>query len=54
MYGAIVGGIFFGFIETFISAFVTVTYKDFISFAVLILVMIVMPTGLFREQVMDD
>ncbi len=54
MYGAIVGGIFFGFIETLISAFVTVTYKDFISFAVLIIVMIIMPTGLFKEQVMDD
>jgi branched-chain amino acid transport system permease protein len=54
MYGAIVGGIFFGFIETLISAFITVTYKDFISFAVLIIVMIIMPTGLFKEQVMDD
>jgi len=53
MYGAIVGGIFFGFVETFISAYLTSSYKDFISFAVLILVMIVMPTGLFKEQVME-
>jgi len=53
MYGAIVGGMFFGFIETFISAYVTSTYKDFISFAVLIVVMIFMPTGLFKEQVME-
>jgi branched-chain amino acid transport system permease protein len=54
MYGAIVGGVFFGFVETFISAFVTATYKDFISFAVLIVVMVLMPTGLFKEQVMED
>ncbi len=53
MYGAIVGGIFFGFVETFVSAYVTSLYKDFISFAILIIVMIFMPTGLFKEQVME-
>lgn len=53
MYGAIVGGLFFGFVETFVSAYVTSLYKDFISFAILIVVMIVMPTGLFKEQVME-
>jgi branched-chain amino acid transport system permease protein len=54
MYGAIVGGMFFGFVETFISAYVTSLYKDFISFGILILVMVVMPTGLFHEAVMED
>lgn len=53
MYGAIVGGMFFGFVETFVSAYVTSTYKDFISFAILIVVMVFMPTGLFKEQVME-
>lgn len=53
MYGAIVGGMFFGFVETFVSAYVTSTYKDFISFAILIVVMVIMPTGLFKEQVME-
>ena len=53
MYGAIVGGIFFGFVGTFVSAYVTSLYKDFISFAILIIVMIFMPTGLFKEQVME-
>lgn len=53
MYGAIVGGLFFGFVETFVSAYVTSLYKDFISFAILIIVMVVMPTGLFKEQVME-
>jgi branched-chain amino acid transport system permease protein len=54
MYGAIVGGMFFGFVETFISAYVTTLYRDFISFGILILVMLVMPTGIFREAVMED
>lgn len=53
MYGAIIGGLFFGFVETFISAYVTSNYKDFISFSVLIVVMIFMPNGLFKEQVME-
>jgi branched-chain amino acid transport system permease protein len=54
MYGAIIGGMFFGFVETFVSAYITSLYKDFISFGILILVMIVMPTGIFREAVMED
>ncbi len=53
MYGAIVGGMFFGFVESFVSAYLTSTYKDFISFAILIVVMVIMPTGLFKEQVME-
>lgn len=53
MYGAIVGGLFFGFVETFVSAYITSSYKDFVSFAILIIVMIFMPTGLFKEQVME-
>jgi branched-chain amino acid transport system permease protein len=54
MYGAIVGGMFFGFVETFVSAYITSLYKDFISFGILIIVMVVMPTGIFREAVMED
>jgi len=54
MYGSIVGGMFFGFVETFVSAYWTSAYKDLISFGILIIVMVVMPTGLFREQVMED
>ena len=53
IYGAMIGGMFFGFLETFVSAYVTTAYKDFISFAVLIVVMIFMPKGLFREEVLE-
>jgi len=53
IYGAIIGGVFFGFLETFVAAYVTSLYKDFISFAILIVILIFMPTGLFREQVLE-
>jgi branched-chain amino acid transport system permease protein len=53
MYGAIVGGLFFGFLETFVSAYLTSSYKDFITFGMLILVMIILPKGLFNEEVME-
>lgn len=53
MYGAIIGGMFFGCVETLLSAFVTTTYKDFVSFGILILALVVMPTGIFKEQVLE-
>jgi branched-chain amino acid transport system permease protein len=53
VYGAIVGGMFFGFLETFIAAYLTTTYKDLISFGVLIVALTFMPTGIFKEQVIE-
>ena len=53
IYGAVVGGFCFGFLETFIAAYVTTTYKDLISFGVLIVVLTVMPTGIFKEPVIE-
>jgi branched-chain amino acid transport system permease protein len=53
IYGAMIGGLFFGFLETFVSAYLTSAYKDFISFGMLFVIMIFMPTGLFREQVLE-
>jgi len=53
VYGAVVGGMFFGFLETFISAYLTTTYKDLVSFGVLIVVLTFMPTGIFKEQVIE-
>lgn len=53
MYGAIIGGVFFGFLETFVSAYLTSNYKDFITFGILIVVMIFMPKGIFNEEVME-
>ncbi len=53
IYGAIIGGMFYGFIETFLAAFVTTTYKDMVSFGILIVIITFMPTGLFKEQVLE-
>lgn len=53
MYGAIVGGMFLGFVEAFSVYFVSSLYKDFIAFGILIIVMTFMPNGLFKEQVME-
>ena len=39
MYGAIIGGMFFGFAETFISAYISTSYKDCISFGILIIIL---------------
>jgi len=53
IYGAIIGGMFFGLLETFTAAYISTIYKDCISFGVMIILLIIMPTGLFREQVLE-
>ena len=54
MYGAIVGSLLLGFIETFVAGYLTTTYKDFVSFFLLIIVMIFLPRGLFKAKVYDS
>jgi branched-chain amino acid transport system permease protein len=44
--GAVLGGLMIGLIETFWSAYGPAQYKDVAAFAILILVLIIMPTGL--------
>ncbi len=53
MYGAIIGGMFFGFAETFISAYVSTSYKDCISFGILIIILTFMPTGILKAKVLE-
>ncbi len=57
--GALLGGIVLGMLETFAGSFLNVftmgafgaEYKDILAFAILILVLIVRPSGLLGEQV---
>ena len=49
--GAIVGAIILGVIETFVSAFVSSSLRDFFSFALLIVLLLVKPSGLFGVDV---
>ena len=44
--GAVLGGLIIGLVETFWSAYFSVQYKNVAAFAILIIVLIFMPTGL--------
>jgi branched-chain amino acid transport system permease protein len=49
--GAMVGGILLGLIEAFGAAYISLAWKDAIAFCVLIVILIVRPTGLLGERV---
>jgi branched-chain amino acid transport system permease protein len=44
--GAMIGGILIGLIETMWSAYFSIEYKDVAAFAILIVVLIFLPTGI--------
>lgn len=54
MYGAIVGGILLGLVETITSAYLSSAYKDIIAYSLLLLFLFVKPTGLFNEKALTD
>lgn len=51
--GAMIGGLILGLVETLGAAYLTIAWKDAISFFVLILILIVRPTGILGEKVTD-
>jgi branched-chain amino acid transport system permease protein len=51
--GAMVGGLMLGLIEAFAAAYLSVAWKDAFAFCVLILILIVRPTGLLGERVAE-
>jgi len=51
--GAMVGGFLLGIIEALTVGYISSAYKDVILFAVLILVLIFRPTGIFGEEVTE-
>lgn len=51
--GAMLGGLLLGVIEAMSAAYIAAAWKDVIAFAVLILILIVRPTGLLGERVAD-
>lgn len=51
--GAIVGAILLGVLETMVSAYVSSSLRDFFSFALLIVLLLVKPSGLFGVDVQD-
>ena len=51
--GAMLGGLLLGVVEALASAYVAVAWKDAVAFVVLILILIVRPTGLLGERTAD-
>ena len=51
--GAMVGGLLLGVIESLGSAYISTSWKDALAFCVLILILIVRPTGLLGERVAE-
>ncbi len=51
--GAMVGGLLLGVIESLGSAYISTAWQDAIAFCVLILILIVRPTGLLGERVAE-
>jgi len=51
--GAMIGGILLGVVEAFGAAYVSAAWKDAITFFVLILILVVRPTGILPERVAE-
>ena len=45
--GAFVGGLILGFTEIFVAAFFPSTFRDLIAFGILLLILVLRPTGIF-------
>ena len=48
--GVVIAGLFIGWLETIVGAYLGAAWQSFIPYLIVLLVMIVKPTGLFGEQ----
>lgn len=48
--GAMIGGVLIGFVESMGAAYISAQYRDAIAFVVLILVLLIKPTGLMSQK----
>lgn len=51
--GAVVGGIILGLLETFVSGYISSTYRDLFSYGLLIVVLLFLPNGLLGKKNSD-
>lgn len=51
--GAMLGGLLLGVIEAMGAAYISIAWKDAISFSVLILILLIRPTGILGERVAE-
>lgn len=49
--GAVIGGLFVGVAESLLAGYVSTAYKDVLTFGLLILILILLPQGLFGEKI---
>ncbi len=54
IYGAIVGGVILGLLETFVSGYVSSRHKDLIAYIVLLVFLFIKPRGLFNSDAVDE
>jgi branched-chain amino acid transport system permease protein len=48
--GAVLGGLIIGTTETFVSGYISSTYRDAIAFGILILILLIKPSGLLGKK----
>lgn len=53
MYGAILGGIILGIMETFVSGYISSNLKDLVAYAVLLIFLFIKPRGLLNSDAVD-
>lgn len=51
--GAMMGGLLMGVAEALVSAFLSSTYRDAVAFAILILILLIKPTGLLGKKTQE-
>ena len=51
--GAIVGGLVVGVVETIAASYISSGYRDAIAFAILLIVLLVKPTGFFGQKIIN-
>lgn len=51
LHGSMVGGLVIGLLETFVASYISAGYRDAIAFIVLILVLVLKPSGLFGQKI---
>lgn len=51
--GAVLGGIVIGVVETLVAGYISSGYRDAIAFTILILVILVRPTGMFGKKAVN-
>lgn len=54
IYGAMVGGLLLGLVESLVGGYVDATMRDMIAYLMLFLILCVRPAGLFNEQSVRD